>query len=366
MKNSSKRTQILFSLGFAVLLCIVLTIVFFNRTKEKVIKVGFILSGSIDENGWNGEHYLAISKVCEEYGAELLVKENIEEFSGQCVTAVEELVEEGAEMIFLNSYGYSEEVSELVTNYPEVTFYANSSEYHTDNMTSYFARMYQARYLAGIIAGMTTKSDWIGYVAAMSNNEVNRGINAFTLGVRSVNEDAGVVVAWTGSWDDEQAERQVTRNLIEQTGVDVVTYHQNQNYVIQEADAKGVASIGYHKQFEGFSEQYLTSAVYNLEPVYNELIKEFMKGKGNSRVNYWIGIEKGAVGLSAYSEKVTSEMRMAVDGAINRMLAGDDVFSGVIYDTEGNLRCSENEIISDEILLEQFDWFVEGVEFYEE
>lgn len=365
MKNSSKRTQIFFALGFVVLLCIVLSIVFFNRKNEKTVKIGFVLSGSINENGWNGEHYRAISKACDECGAELLVKENVKEFTGQCAMAIQELVEEGSEMIFLNSYGYSEEVSELVADYPNVTFYANSSEYHAPNMTSYFARMYQARYLAGIIAGMTTESDKIGYVAAMSNNEVNRGINAFTLGVKSVNENAGVVVAWTESWDDEQAERQATRNLIEQVGADVVTYHQNQNYVIQEADAKGVASIGYHKQFEGFSEQYLTSTVYNLKPVYSELIKEFMKGKGNSRVNYWIGIEKGAVGLSAYSEKVTSEMRMAVDNAINRMLGGDDVFSGVIYDTEGNLRCNESEIISDEILLEQFDWFVEGVEFYE-
>lgn len=365
MKNSSKRTHILFFLGTAVLLCIVLSIVFFNRTDEKKIKVGFILSGSMDENGWNGEHYRAISKVCEEYKAELLVKENIAEFSGQCVTAVEELIAEGAEMIFLNSYGYSEEVSDLVSNYPEVAFYANSSEYHTENMTSYFVRMYQARYLSGILAGMTTDCDKIGYVAAMSNNEVNRGINAFTLGVKSVNEDAKVIVTWTGSWDNEKAEKWAARELIEKAGVDVLTYHQNQNYVIQEADAQQVASIGYHKQFEGFSRLYLTSAVYNLEPVYNELIKEYMKGKGNSRTNYWIGIENGAVGLSSYSEEVTPEMQTAVDEAIKRMLSGDDVFSGVIYDTEGNLRCGENEIISDEILLEQFDWFVEGVEFYE-
>lgn len=365
MKNNNKRTQILFFLGIAVLVCIILSIVFFNRTKEKAVKVGFVLSGSIDENGWNGEHYRAISGACNACGTELLVKENIKEFTGQCATAIKELVEEGAEMIFLNSYGYSEEVSELVTDYPNVTFYANSSEYHTGNMTSYFARMYQARYLAGIIAGMTTEGNRIGYVAAMSNNEVNRGINAFTLGARSVNEDVTVVVAWTGSWDDEQAERQATRNLVEKAGVDVVTYHQNQDYVIQEAERLGAASIGYHKEFEGFSEQYLTSTVYNLEPVYHELIKEYMKGKGNSRTNYWIGIEKGAVGLSAYSKKVTPEMRTAVEEAINRMLGGEDVFTGVIYDTQGNLRCDESEIISDEILLEQFDWFVEGVEFYE-
>lgn len=365
MKSSNVKARVLVSLGIAVFVCIILSITFIGRTKEETVKVGFIMSGSVDENGWNGTHYQAILNACKECGTQLLVKENIEEFTGQCVTAIEELVEEGANMIFLNSYGYSEEVSELVNEYPDVTFYANSSEYHAENMTSYFARMYQARYLTGIIAGMKTESDKIGYVAAMSNNEVNRGINAFTLGVKSVNKDATVVVTWTGSWDNEQAERQATRSLIEGAGVDVVTYHQNQSYVIQEAEAKEVFSIGYHKQFEGFSDKYLTSAVYNLEPVYRELVKEYMKGKGNSRTNYWIGIEKDAVGLSSYSDEVTAEARKAVDDAVAGMLGGDDVFSGVIYDTQGNLRCSENEIISDEILLEQLDWFVEGVEFYE-
>lgn len=365
MKNSNMRTKLFFFLGCVVVLSIILSIVLFNQTKEKTVRVGFVLSGSIDENGWNGEHYQAMLKACKECGVELIVKENIKEFTGQCVTAIEELVEADVKMIFLNSYGYSEEVNDIVGNYPDVTFYANSSEFHTENMTSYFARMYQARYLSGIIAGMTTESGVIGYVGAMPNNEVNRGINAFTLGVRSVNEEAKVVVAWTGSWDDEQAERQMAGKLIQEVGADVLTYHQNQNYVIQEAEKANVASIGYHKHFEGFSDKYLTSSVYNLTPVYSELIKEYRKGKGNSRANYWIGIEKGAVGLSAYSPEVTTEMRMAVDAAINRILEGEDVFAGVIYDTEGNLRCDEHEIISDEILLEQFDWYVEGVEFYE-
>lgn len=365
MKNNSVRTRILLLLSFGILVCIVLSIVFFNRTREKTIKIGFVMSGSIEEDGWNGEHYRAVAKACRECGAELLFKENVGEYTGQCTNAINELVQEGAQMIFLNSYGYSEEVNELVTEYPEVIFYTNSSEYHTSNMTSYFVRMYQARYLSGIIAGMTTKDNKIGYVAARANNEVNRGINAFTMGVRSANEKAKVIVTWTGSWDNEEAERKAAADLIEKAGVDVITYHQNQNYVIQEADARGIASIGYHKQFEGFSDKYLTSTVYNLVPVYRELIKEYRKGKGNSRMNYWIGIEMGAVGLSEYSAQVTEKMQEAVTRATEKMLNGEDVFTGVIYDIEGNLRCDENEVISDEALLEQFDWFVEGVEFYE-
>ena len=91
---------------------------------------------------------------------------------------------------------------------------------------------------------------------------------------------------------------------------------------------------------------------------------ESWSGKGNSQNNYWIGIEKGAVSLSEYSSEVTKEMRDEVEKAKKEILGGKDVFSGVIYDNQGNLRCGENEVISDEQLLERFDWYAEGVEFY--
>ena len=366
MKKINKRNLFLLILGLAVLLIIFLLILMFeNDHREPVIKVGFVMVGEKDEGGWNGMHYQGISKACEELGAELIVKENVKEYAGQCPTAVRELAGEDVTMIVLGSYGYAKDMKDYVTEYPDIAFYVNSSEYHRENMTYYFARMYQTRYLSGILAGMKTKSDTIGYVAAMPNNEVNRGISAFALGVRRVNPDARVIVAWTGNWDDEQKEKESARKLIEEKGADVLTYHQNQNYVIQVAEKKNVASIGFHDQFYGFSPNYLTSAVYDWYAVYMELIKDFMRGKGKYLTNYWIGIEKGAVSLSEYSSEVTEEMRDEVERAKKEILEGKDVFSGVIYDNQGNLRCGENEVISDEMLLEQFDWYAEGVEFYE-
>lgn len=366
MKEIKKRNGFLLILGLAVLMLIFLLIgLYGNIQKEDKVKVGFIMSGAEKESGWNGRHYMGIKAACEAYDVELLVKDNVKEFTGECEQAIRELEKEGAGMIVLSSYGYSEEASDLVKEYPNVTFYASSSEYHSSNMTSYFARMYQARYLAGIIAGMKTTSNEIGYVAAMSNNEVNRGINAFALGVKRVNKDAKVVVTWTGAWDDEQAEKEAARKLVEEKQVDVLTYHQNQDYVIRMAEELGVASIGFHERFEGYSQLYLTSAVYNWEMVYRELVKEYLKGKENSAENYWIGMEAGAVGLSKYSQEVTEEMRLEVEKAQKEILSGKEIFSDTIYDNEGNLRCDENEIISDEMLLEAFDWFVEGVEFYE-
>ena len=365
MKNNGKRI-VLIILGIFIFLIILWSIFFAGKDQKDTVKIGFILSGSSDEKGWNGMHYQGYKASCEKLGTRMLVKENVKEFTGACETAIHDLVEQGASMIFLSSYGYSEEVYDVVQEYPQVVFYGNSSEYHALNLTSYFARLYQARYLAGIIAGMTTETNHIGYVAAMENNEVNRGINAFTLGVKKANPDAVVHVVWTNSWDNEEKERAAANTLIQQMNTDVITYHQNQDFAAREADAQGVYSIGYHIVSENLSSKYLTSVVCNWEALYEEIIRQYLQGNANKVENYWIGLEKDVVALTDFSIEVSDDIRIALENAKTEILNGRDVFSGVIYDNEGVLRCDEGEIIRDEILLEQFDWFVEGVEIYEE
>lgn len=366
MKNK-KISMLLLLMAGAIVVFIFVIIGFTGEEKQKdVVTVGFVMSGSKDEMGWNGRHYEGIVAACEEMGAELIVKENIEEYSGQCLTAIDELVAEGADMIILSSYGYSEEAVDKVKEYPEVPFYGNSSEYHDTNLTSYFIRLYQARYLAGVLAGMQTECDAIGYVAAMPNNEVNRGISAFTLGVQSVNPEARVVVAWTGSWSDEAKEKEMARALIEKEKVDVLTYHQNLPYVVEVAEEYGIYSIGYHEAEQSFSDKYLTAVVCNWDMVYQELIRAYIKGKENDVRNYWLGMEANAVELSEYSSEVSEEAKKEIENVRAKFDGRFQIFSGLLYDMEGNKRCDENETIGDEVLLEQFDWYVKGVEFYEE
>lgn len=364
--GNKKKGIVLIGIGIIIFLVILGSIHFVGQSKKNDVKIGFILSGSVDEYGWNGMHYIGFKTSCEKLGVEMLVKENVKEFTGACEDAIHELVQEGASMIILSSYGYSEEIYELVQEYPDIVFYGNSSEYHTSNLTSYFVRMYQARYLAGVVAGMKTESNQIGYVAAMENNEVNRGINAFTLGVKRVNPNAVVNVIWTNAWDNQETETAAAKTLIENVGVDVITYHQNQDYVVREAEKHGIYSIGYHVPLEDMSSNYLTSVVCNWELLYEDIIRQFLQGNGNSTPNYWLGIDKDVVGLSEYSEEVSPEIVEEVERAANEMLMGKAIFSGEIYDNMGEKRCEEGEMIRDEILLEQLDWFVEGVKIYEE
>lgn len=363
--NKQKRTALLTM--FVALFVILLAVLLFAGTSiSKKEKIGFIMTGSMEEEGWNGMHYEGVSAACKELKVQLLVKENVKEFQGECAPAIEDLIKQGCKMIILSSYGYPEEVKDVMEQYPEVSFYCNSFEYHGDNITSYFSRMYQARYLAGIVAGMKTKTNEIGYVAAMPAIEVNRGINAFTLGVKRVNPDAVVTVAWSDAWDDEAEERKQADHLIKDVGVDVITYHQNQPYVAEEADKLGVYSIGYHQKLANGSDKHLTAVMCDWQLTYEAIIRQYLRGNASQNKIFWVGMDENAVKLADFSDEVTKDIQKEVQKATDEILMGQDVFSGVIYDNQGNLRCKENQVIRDEGLLEQFDWYVEGVEFYEE
>lgn len=365
MKNKKISQALLLMLAVVILSVIFVLIVFLGKGNEQTEKVGFIMTGSAEDSGWNHMHYIGIEKACADLQTELILKENVSEGTGLCADAVRELADEGASMIILSSYGYSDELRDVVKLYPDIEFYGIYSDGMDDDITSYFGRMYQARYLSGIIAGLQTKTDVIGYVAAMNNNEVNRGINAFALGVKSVNSDAEIAVYFTDTWDDAEKEKIAANILINEKNADVLAYHQNRTNVIDAAEAAGAYSIGYNEAAEGYSDKYLTAAVWNWEKLYTEIVREFRHGHYGAAQRYWFGLETGSIGLSEYSPLVSDEARSAVEKAKNEILAGKDVFSGVIYDTEGILRCDEEESVSDDTLLERFDWFVEGVIIYE-
>lgn len=369
MKNRKHLKSLLLIAGIVVFILIIISIIFIVMTgnkKEKQLRVGFIITGTTTEQGWNNLHYEGIKEACDELDAQLFVKENVKENEGKCEQAIRELAEDNMDIIILSSYGYVAEIADVTKEYPDITFYTSSFDHGVEGIKSYFARMYQARYLTGIIAGMQTESNTIGYVAAMPNCEVNRGINAFTLGVKRVNPDAKVVVAWSDSWDDAAKEKELATNLIDEMNVDVITYHQNQPNIVEVAEQKGIASIGYHEALEGLSDNFLTAAEFHFGSTYREILLDYSRGKSDAVDTYWIGIEQDAVGLTEYSPKVTQEIIAIIEEAKKEMMNGYDVFSGIIYDTEHTIRCNKGETISDEQLLKYLDWYVEGVEFYEE
>ncbi|MBQ6298744.1 MAG: BMP family ABC transporter substrate-binding protein [Selenomonadaceae bacterium] len=353
----------------AVFLIIVLPVIMFlnanEEFKEHEEKIGFIILGDITIPGWNKSHYDGIKSACEEFGIKLLVRDNVKENNGECPAAIKDLADSGAGMIFLASYSYSIEAQNIIGEYPNIAFATNSAEVHAKNMTAYFARMYQARYLSGALAGMKTKSNVIGYVAAMSNTEVNRGINAFTLGVQRTNPNAKVVVMWTGSWQDEKVEAQHAERLIKEAGADVLTYHQDEDATAQVAEKYDADFIAYNAILDTKSEHYLTSVVCQWNLYYLDMIQRYLKGEINTVKNHWLGIDRGAIMLSEFSPAVSQKMIIKIDSLKQELINGYLIFEGEIYDNTGKIRCAAGEAISDDTLLEDINWLVKGVEVLE-
>ena len=334
--------------------------------EENENKVGFIITGDINEKGWNESHYRGIKQACDDLGFQLLCRYNVPENSGKCPEEAENLISEGASIIFLLSFNYPKEVLPLMEKYPGVTFVSTSSLEQAKNLTSCFARMYEGRYMSGALAGMRTKTNSIGYVAAMPNSQVNRGINAFTLGVRRTNPNAKVFVMWTGAWQNEEVEEKNAEILIKEYNADVLTYHQNEDATGKVAEKYGVDFIGYNALLENYSEHYLASVVCRWDLFYEDILQKYLKGELGALRSYWIGVQQKSIILSDCSEVVDNHSRVILASIYTELTSENNlIFCDEIYDNEGNLRCEKHEVISDTELLKNINWLIEGVEVVE-
>lgn len=324
-------------------------------------KIGLVLPYGLDNPGWSGSHYKGMKSACEAFGVELLVRENIG--TNDCVDAVQDLIDAGTGMIFLCGNTYPAAAQEVITQNPKTAFATIAIGADAPNLTVYFARMHQGRYLAGALAAMRTKSNVIGYVASMPKAPVIREINAFTLGARRMNPNVRVVVAWSGVWADPKTETETTRRLIEKSGADVLTYHQDDQAVPDTCEALGVDYIGFNAWLPE-SGHCLGSVVCRWDIYYRHVIQQYLKGEQSVVKNRWIGVDQGAICLEDVPEKIGLETGYALVN-LRREIENrrHPIFRGPIRDNTGVLRVGAGEVIRDDTLIYRMDWFVEGVEF---
>lgn len=249
----------------------------------------------------------------------------------------------------------------VAKEYPDVKFFHCSGVNTADNVSTYFGREYQGRYLTGIVAGMKSKTGKIGYVAAFSIPEVVRSVNAFTLGVRSVNPNAVVKVTWTNTWYDPAKEKEAAVSLLDQ-GVDVLGQYQDTTAAQQAAEERGVACIGSDLDMSAAAPKTnMTSAVWNWGSYYVQAVQSVIDGKYKSE-SYWGGIDTGIVDISPLTKNAPEGAQAKVDEAKAKMADKSwDVFTGPIKDQSGNIKVQDGQKMTDKELL-SFDWLVEGVD----
>ena len=332
-----------------------------DQTGEKV-KAGFIYIGSANDGGYSQVHDEGRVEMIANIGedkVETIVQEEVPE-DKTVEEVMNNMIDQGANIIFANSYGYQQYEEKVAKAHPDVKFMHFSGSILGDNYGNYFGRMYQPRYLTGIAAGMTTQNNKIGFVAAMPTPEVVRAVNAFTLGVRSVNPEATVQVVWTNTWYDPAVEKQAAESLLD-AGVDTVAQHQDTTAAVQAAAERGAFSVGYNKDMRDANpEGFIASPVWHLGAVYTEQVQAVVDGTWEPQ-SYWGGIADGVVDISDFGDCVSDETKAAVNEAREKIIAGEfDVFEGEIKDQNGNVMVAAGEKMSDEDMLSMM-WFVEGV-----
>jgi basic membrane lipoprotein Med (substrate-binding protein (PBP1-ABC) superfamily) len=327
---------------------------------QQPLKVAFVYVAPVGDAGWTLSHDLGRQHVQQLFG-ERIETQFVEAVApGRNATEVlEQLVEQGNDMIFTTSWGYMVPTDRVAQSHPNVLFEHATGIRRGDNLSTYANRAYQGRYLAGMVAGAMSESGKIGYVAAHPVVEIIRGINAFTLGARSVNPEVEVAVEWSRSWYDPATEARLTHGLIND-GADIIVQHTDSPTPVRVAERRGVYSMGYHTDMSPFApERHLLSVVHQWGPIYEQRIRAALQNEWQAG-DVWPGLEAETVALTGWHQDIPAEVRQQVEAVRAQFSNGERrVFVGPINNYRGRTQVREEHELSD-LELTHMDWFVEG------
>ena len=337
------------------------------------IKVGVIhLSDPSEGSGYTYTHDLGIQGMQQNLGLsdeQIVRKLNVADSDADATReAIRECIDEGCNIIFTTSWGYMETTAEMAEEYPDI-YFSHGTGYLSNgkNFNNYFGRIYQARYLSGIVAGMNTTTNKIGYVAAMGsdNSEVTGGIDAFALGIYSVNPDAQVYVKVTDSWYDPDAEKAAAEQLLDM-GCDVITQHCDTSYPQTLAQERGVYGIGYNSDMSKEApDACLCSVIWNWSAYYTSAVQSIIDGTWDGS-NYYGGMNENLVGITELADFCADGTAEKVKEAKKQILSGEiGVFDGVIETNEGTTVGEEGKTLDDATITGAINWYFKTVNVVE-
>ncbi|MEG1825267.1 MAG: BMP family ABC transporter substrate-binding protein [Cloacibacillus sp.] len=351
----------------AVLLAIALVMAFsasafaLGTIKVEDQKPAFIYVGPAADGGYNYMHDQG-RKLMEKNnpGLKSSIVESVPE-GPDAERVMETAIRNGAKVIYANSFGYMDHVINVAKRHPDVYFNHCSGYKDAPNVSTYFGRMYQPRYLSGLVAGRATKSNNIGYVAAYPIPEVIRGINAFTLGVRKVNPKAKVKVVWIYTWHDPAKEKEATKALFD-AKCDTVAMHADTGGAPKAAEELGMWVIGYNTPMDKYAPtRHLVTPVWNWGKYYDYSTKAIAKGTWKSQQVWW-SMKDGMVDLSNFGKAVSEDTKKLVAAEKKKILDGKwDVFHGPIKGQDGKTMVAAGQKLTDKDML-SMNKFVEGVD----
>ena len=333
------------------------------------VKVGFVYLTTPGDHGWTYAHEVARQDVEKHFGdkVETTFVENVPE-GPDSARVIRELAKQGNEIIFTTSFGYMDHTIKVAKEFPNVKFEHITGYKRSPNVATGNIRFYEGRYVQGVVAGLMTKSNKIGYLASFPIPEVIQGINAFGIGLRSVNPKAEVSVIWVNSWYDPVKEADAAKVHIAE-GADILAQHTDSPAMLQTAQKAGVHGFGQSSDMKAFAPKaQLFSSVNNWGPYYISKIQQMMDGKWSTGEgpdhwagNTWVGMADDYLVLSPFENMPSDVAAAAAKAAADIKSGKNKIFTGPIKDNSGKIRVPAGKTLNDGELFQTLDYYVDGI-----
>jgi simple sugar transport system substrate-binding protein len=337
--------------------------------KSDKLKVGFVYLTNPGDHGWTYAHEVGRQQLQKHFGnkIETTFVENVPE-GPDAARVIRDLVAQDNRVIFTTSFGYMEPTLKVAKEYPDVMFDHITGYKRAPNMATGNIRFYEGRYVQGVVAGLTTKSNTIGYLGAFPIPEVIQGINSFARGLRSVNKEASIKVVWVNSWYDPVKESDAAKVLIAE-GADVLAQHTDSPAMLQTAEKAGVKGFGQSSDMHEFAPKaQLFSSVNNWGPYYISQVQKVLDGKWSTgdgpdhwAGNTWKGISDDFLVLTEFKNMPASVAEKAETARAGIAAGTLNIFEGPMKDNQGNMVLDAGKVLDDGGLW-GMNYYVEGVE----
>ena len=329
------------------------------------VKAGFVYVSPVTEAGWTRQHDEGRKAVEAALGSRVKTTyvENVPE-GPDAERVIRDLAATGHQIIFTPSFGYMEPTLKVARDFPGVKFESITGYKTAPNVATANARYYEGRYLAGIAAGRMSKTGVAGYVAGFPIPEVLQGINAFTLGMRSVNPKAVVKLVWLNVWFDPPKEREGAMALFNE-GVDVLAFHTGSTAVMAAAQERGKLAVAYHSDMRGIGpDAQIVAVTHQWGGYYTSRVRAVLDGTWKS-ASVWGGVREGMVRVGDFGSKVPAAVQQEVLARQKDIGAGrvHPFHAGMVpvRDNLGRTVIASGQTLSDAQIL-AMDWLVEGVQ----
>ena len=333
------------------------------------LKVGFLYLTTPGDHGWTYAHEKARQKVQAHFGNKVKTTfvENVPE-GPDAERVVRELARQGNKVIFGTSFGYMDPMLKVSKDFPDVYFEHITGYKRSKNMATGNIRFYEGRYVQGIVAGMMTKTNKIGYIAPFPIPEAYQGLNAFAIGMREANPKAEIMVIWANTWADPVKEADAAKVLVAQ-GADIMAQHTDTPAMLQTAEKSGIHGFGQASDMKSFAPNaQLFSSVNDWSHYYIEKIQQVIDGSWSTgdgpdhwAGNTWKGMADNYLVLTPF-ENMPSNVKRAAEDAAARIKSGHNIFTGPIKNNKGKTVIKKGESFHDGNLWQDIFFYAEGIQ----